>query len=124
MVMQRFLEKKWEKVLSFFFLLLLASCGNNVIPEVPAGPDGDFEGALLEGREIWGTHCASCHGPSGQGGRGAKLNDGKIFENYSEPEAMINVINNGKGQGMPAFNSKLTLSETEAVIRYIREILN
>jgi len=34
------------------------------------------------------------------------------------------VINNGKGQGMPAFNSKLTLSETEAVIRYIREILN
>ena len=45
--MQRFLKKKWEKVLSFFFLLLLASCGNNVIPEVPAGPDGDFEGALL-----------------------------------------------------------------------------
>lgn len=122
--MQRFLKKKRKKVLSFFFLFLLASCSNNVIPEVPAGPDGAAEGALLEGREIWGTHCASCHGPSGQGGRGAKLNDGEIFKSYSDPEAMITVINNGKGQGMPAFNSKLTLSETEAVIRYIREILN
>ena len=122
--MQRFLKKKRKKVLSFLFLFLLASCGNNVIPEVPVGPDGAAEGALLEGREIWGTHCASCHGPSGQGGRGAKLNDGEIFKSYSEAEAMITVINDGKGQGMPAFNSKLTLSETEAVIRYIREILN
>ena len=122
--MQLFLKEKRKKILTFFLLFLLASCGNNVIPEVPAGPDGAAEGALLEGREIWGTHCASCHGPSGQGGRGAKLNDGEIFKSYSEPEAMITVINNGKGQGMPAFNSKLTLSETEAVIRYIREVLN
>ena len=123
--MQRFLKKKQKKVfLSFFLLFLLASCGNNVIPEVPAGPDGISEEVLLEGREIWGTHCASCHGPSGQGGRGAKLNDGVIFSSYSDPEAMITVITNGKGQGMPAFNSKLTLSETEAVTRYIREVLN
>ena len=122
--MQGLVKKKPKKVLSFFFLFLFASCGNNVIPEVPAGLDGDAEGALIEGREIWGIHCASCHGPSGQGGRGAKLNDGEVFESYSEPEAMITVINNGKGQGRPAFSSKLTLSETEAVIRYIREILN
>ena len=37
---------------------------------------------------------------------------------------MIAVIANGKGQGMPAFETKISYQETEAVIRYIREVLN
>ena len=51
-------------------------------------------------------------------------NDGKIFSAYPEPEMMIAVIVNGKGQGMPAFETKISYQETEAVIRYIREVLN
>jgi len=122
--MQHCSKKIRKKFFCFFLLFLLTSCGNSLAPEVPAGPDGNFDGALLKGREIWGIHCSSCHGPSGQGGRGAKLNGGEIFGNYPEPEMMITIISNGKGQGMPAFKSKVTLLEIEAVTRYIREVLN
>jgi len=37
---------------------------------------------------------------------------------------LLNVISVGKGQGMPAFGSKLSNKEIAAVSRYIREILN
>ena len=122
--MSSFELRKLGKFLVLALVPLIFACGNNGAPEVQAEPDGTFDEVLLDGRQIWGVQCASCHGPKGQGGRGAKLNDGKIFSAYPEPEMMIAVIANGKGQGMPAFETKISYQETEAVIRYIREVLN
>ena len=37
---------------------------------------------------------------------------------------IIDLIQNGQGQGMPAFSSKLNVEETKSVVRYILEVLN
>ena len=58
------------------------------------------------------------------GGRGKKLNNGDLAINYPDQTSLISVIQNGKGQGMPAFSSKLTIDETKAVINYILDVLN
>ena len=117
-------KKKRKKLKALFLIAALTSCGDSVVPEVPIGPDGVIDQELVDGREIWGIHCTSCHGPSGQGGRGKKVNNGEILETYPNPEMMVTVIQNGKGQGMPAFSLKITISETQAVIKYMREVLN
>ena len=100
------------------------SCGSNGAPTVPIGPDGVPDQQLIKGREIWGIHCSSCHGNAGQGGRGKRLNNGEALKSYASSSEIAGVISEGKGQGMPAFSSKLAQAEIEAVIQYIREVLN
>ena len=113
-------------LIAIFALLVVisSSCGSSSAPEIPVGPNGESDTELSMGRAIWTRNCASCHGSSGQGGRGKKLNDGEIFKIYPEVDGLLSVISVGKGQGMPAFGSKLSSEEIAAVSRYIREILN
>lgn len=100
------------------------ACGASSAPEIPMGSNGESDSELATGRNIWIQNCSSCHGSSGQGGRGKKLNEGEILKLYPEIDGLINVITVGKGQSMPAFVSQLSPVEIEAVSRYIREILN
>ena len=114
-------------VRSISVLVLLGghiSCGVNAPPEVKPDENGSVNPELIVGREVWGIHCSSCHGASGQGGRGKKLNSGDLFTDYPDQTSLVSVIQNGKGQGMPAFSSKLTVVETKAVISYILGVLN
>tara|TARA_B100000214_G_scaffold256591_1_gene189073 strand:+ start:3226 stop:3540 length:315 start_codon:yes stop_codon:yes gene_type:complete len=100
------------------------SCGVSASPQVQPDEKGSVDPELIQGREVWGVHCSSCHGSSGQGGRGKKLNNGELAINYPDQTLLVSVIQNGKGQGMPAFSSKLTIDETKAVISYIFDVLN
>jgi len=107
-----------------FLLMGSMSCGTSASPEVQPDENGSVDPELILGREIWGIHCSSCHGSSGQGGRGKKLNNGELTMSYPNQTSLISLIQNGKGQGMPAFSSKLTIDETKAVINYILDVLN
>ena len=64
------------------------------------------------GRTLFATHCAACHGPSGDGGTGPSLVDSAI----EEDEAAA-IVENGFG-GMPAFGSTLREGAIEAVISF------
>ncbi len=98
--------------------LLAGACAADVAsPEVPASDD-----QLVEGREIYISSCASCHGATGQGGRGSKLNEGRVLERYPEVVDQIELVAAGRG-AMPAFDSRLSAAEIEAVVRYSRDIL-
>lgn len=98
-------------------------CGG-AAPDVPLGADGQPDAVLELGRNVYGAQCSNCHGNEGQGGRGKPINRGRALERYPEIEAMIQVVTEGKGSGMPSFDDKLDPDEIEAVVRYVREILN
>lgn len=92
----------------------LTACAGEV-PDVTSG-----DPVLVLGREVYSRNCVGCHGASGQGGTGTKLNDGLAAEEYPDPADQFAVIANGKDQ-MPAFSGKLSDDEIEAVVRFTRE---
>lgn len=96
---------------------LTAAC---VQQEVPAAPLDNPQ--LVQGQEIWAKNCSSCHGGSGQGGRGSKLNEGLVLERMPNVEDEVQVVTDGRG-AMPGYGSRLTASEIEAVVAYTREVL-
>ena len=104
-------------------MAVVAGCAGPA-PDVPAGPDGEPDPVLVLGRDIYGSQCTNCHGNEGQGGRGKPLNGGRALERFPEIEAMVEVVTEGKGSGMPSFGGKLTDDEIEAVVLYVREVLN
>ena len=121
----RFLAGRLRRALAVVGVagVLVTACGGPS-PEVPLGPDGQPDAVLEAGRTVYGAQCSNCHGNEGQGGRGKPLNQGRALERYPEIEAMIQVVVEGKGSGMPSFEEKLEPDEIEAVVRYIREVLN
>lgn len=95
----------------------LASCSAQAVPVPPAD-----NAQLVQGSEIWARTCVSCHGRSGEGGRGDKLNEGQVIAIYPDIQAEIDIVADGKG-AMPGFGGKLTDEEIEAVVAYTREVL-
>lgn len=98
--------------------------GCSSAPEVPVGPDGEPDPELVVGRDIYSARCSNCHGSEGQGGRGPRLNDGAALSAYPEASAMAAVVANGLNRAMPAFGDSLSSAEIDAVVAYIREVLN
>lgn len=97
--------------------LVATACSTGGPPGVPSG-----DPVLVQGREIYGGQCASCHGASGGGGRGPALNQGRLLESFPDPAAQAVVIAEGRG-GMPRFDGRLSAEEIDAVVRYSREII-
>ena len=106
----------------FVCCLLVGACSGEP-PQVVAGPDGQVDQVLVQGREIYGRHCASCHGRGGGGGIGPQINGGELIKNYENISEQVVIIVNGAGS-MPSFAEKLSQTEIEAVTRYTREVLN
>jgi len=87
------------------------------------------------GRAIYETHCAICHGPVGKGdGPGATLIRQKMLD-FSDPIAMGGVSDRflfdiikkggsqfGRSNAMPAWGMKLTDEEIRAVVDSIRSL--
>ncbi len=93
---------------------IMAGCVDDVPELVSDDP------VLQQGRDIYVARCVSCHGATGAGGLGTKLNDGEVTKKYPDIDDQIDVVTNGKNQ-MAAFKDSLTESEIEAVVRYTRE---
>ncbi len=89
---------------------------------MPLGDDGLPDAELSEGREIYSSRCARCHGSSGGGGTGPKLADGAVVAAYPDIADQLEIISDGKN-GMPSFAGSLSESQIEAVARYSREVL-
>lgn len=76
---------------------------------------------MKRGEKVYGTICAACHQPNGQGLpptfpalKGSKIATGKVEEH-------INIVFNGKtGTAMQAFKSQLSDADVAAVITYER----
>ena len=92
-------------------------------PATAATPD-----PFAETRGTFAKDCQNCHGDEGKGGR-VKLEDGKTLKvpSLREGHALRHSdadfrrqINEG-GDGMPGFKDKLSLQQTDELIRFIRQ---
>jgi cytochrome c oxidase subunit II len=93
------------------------ACTSDELPVVPAG-----DAVLTLGQGVYNGNCAPCHGATGGGGVGLKLNQGRLLERVPNEADQRALVVNGKGQ-MPKFGGKLRDEEIEAVVRYTREII-
>ena len=75
--------------------------------------------------ELFSRNCAKCHGKDGRA-KGIKarttgtrnLTDAQWQDRVSD-ERIFNAISNGKGR-MPAFGKKLSESEVDSLVQYVR----
>lgn len=113
-------RRRRVSILTFALLAPLAAAGflTACAGEVPEVSSGDPE--LVLGREVYARYCVGCHGASGQGGTGTKLNEGAVIAAYPDPADQLAIIANGENQ-MPAYTGKLSDEELSAVVRFTRE---
>jgi mono/diheme cytochrome c family protein len=94
----------------------------NTIPEPPAQPIIVTEQLLATGQTLFTQNCSRCHGTDGQGTRRAPaLNVQTFFEKVTTDAAMLQIVSAGvPGTAMPAWGDRLSTSEIEAIVAYVR----
>lgn len=93
--------------------------------EAPAAEEEESapaEETSANGATLFAENCVECHGVDGTGIGDAKdLTDGSEMSKY--PDAMlVAVISRGNGNGMPAFDDKLTDTNISSLVTYLRGI--
>lgn len=89
--------------------LLLAGC----TPPDTRAADGKPDGA-----KIYQVYCTGCHGPDGRRGEPRS----HVADDAQTPQADLRAVIERGGDGMPAWKSKLSPAEIDAVIGYIRTL--
>jgi cytochrome c oxidase cbb3-type subunit III len=86
-------------------------------PGVSAGNDPTFEG-----KQIFSTSCAACHGLDGRGGeRGPDISHRPEVQRRPD-RALVHIVREGvPGTAMPSFRS-LGAARIQAVVRYLRSL--
>ena len=73
-----------------------------------------------QGGRLFQTHCSYCHGPRGEGGRGADLTNGQYRYGGSDAE-LFNTIRNGiRGSEMPAVRA--SDDEVWRMVAFVKKI--
>lgn len=86
---------------------------DETLTSLAAGP------AVDEGKALFGTYCAACHGVKGEGGIGANLTD-DYFLHGSKPTEILKVIEDGvPSKGMPAWGAMLGATKVEQVTAFV-----
>ncbi|WP_447598589.1 c-type cytochrome [Nitrospira sp. Nam80] len=88
--------------------------------------ESSSEQSLQEGRQIFHTRCAGCHGLKGKGDgyrllgpAPADLTSPRVQEKTDED--LLKSINHGK-PNMPPWDVALTASERESILAYVRTL--
>ncbi len=79
------------------------------------------------GADIFATKCASCHGKDGAGntpmGKNLKLRDlGSADVQKMSDGELKDTISKGKPPKMPAYGGKLSSSQVDDLVKYIRSL--
>jgi mono/diheme cytochrome c family protein len=88
----------------------------------PASPPEAVAAAGIDGADLYGQRCAGCHGGDGSGGIGPRLAGGRVVSQFPDPADQIAIVTDGR-RGMPAFGSRLSTVEIEAIVEYTRTVL-
>jgi mono/diheme cytochrome c family protein len=80
--------------------------------------------AADDGKTLYETKCALCHGKSGvakPAGKGSRNFDDPAFQASSTIDAIVEVVSKGKAK-MPAYRSTLTPAQIQAVAAHIKTL--
>ena len=83
--------------------------------------------AADSGADLFGTKCGSCHGKTGAAdtpmAKNMKLRDlGSADVQKMSDKELTEIISKGKPPKMPAYSGKLTDSQINDVVKYIRSL--
>jgi cytochrome c oxidase cbb3-type subunit 3 len=110
--------------LSRFAMLMLLTCAGLACVPLQAQPSGKAPGSsiAIEGKRIFVTTCAPCHGLDGEGGeRGPDISHRPEIRRLAD-KALLQIIRKGVPEtAMPAFGS-LGAHRVQAVFRYLRSL--
>lgn len=78
--------------------------------------------AIGEGERLYGWfNCAGCHGMAGGGGIGPPLLDDAWIYGGS-PENLFRTIQEGRPNGMPSYEGRLSAADTWKLVAYLRTL--
>ncbi len=120
---------------SAFFAQIIFCC--LVCPSFAAGQEGqdksdtrdqdlpgknpyDSPADLATGRQYFLGHCAQCHGPEGEGGRGVNLTTGRYRHGSSDRQLYMTIRKGVPGSEMPG--SRLSQPELWRIVAYVRRV--
>jgi mono/diheme cytochrome c family protein/uncharacterized membrane protein len=85
----------------------------------PGTADADVDGDAEQGRELFATHCAACHGRDARGSGGTPdLTDATDRLGVAE---VATTIREGRG-GMPAFGQRLEDAEIQDLVAHLEQL--
>ena len=94
------------------WLLFVALCAPTVVQAQSA--------EMEQGKRLFESRCGSCHGPLGNGGRGANLAQPQL-RRATDDQALLNIIRRGiPGTEMPG--SYLTASQLSGIATYVKTL--
>lgn len=77
---------------------------------------------LAEGKDLFMTHCATCHHSTGRGLIGPNLTDDFWIHGATFPDTMHVIAEGVLDKGMQAWKNQLSLDQRHAVASYIYDI--
>ena len=105
--------------------------GNGMPEELALETEGDATALLGRGKDMYGVHCAICHGTAGDGkgvvgvhfaNYGVTVANLHSFPQESHPDGYIfEVISNGKGL-MGGYKHNLPVRDRWAIVAYLRAL--
>jgi len=112
-----------RKLLGFSMLVLVVYAAQVCVPPpLLAQQSGRTAGGAGEGKQIFATTCAACHGLDGAGGEhGPDISRRREVQGLTDQRLQQIVRGGVPGTGMPAFRS-LSDTQLKAVVRYLRTL--
>lgn len=94
-----------------------------------SGCEKKASGSVLQGRDIFASTCARCHGAEGGGGLPAfaggpaprNFRDHAFQTQRTDQQLKLTIVN-GKGTGMPPFGTAFTDAQLDELVRHLRSL--
>ena len=72
---------------------------------------------------LYAQHCSACHGPTGEGGIGSSLRNGKWHYSDGSVRGIAVVIRSGlPTKGMPPWHGRISAAELQALAAYVQSL--
>jgi len=107
-----------SKASAFFALVLLLAAGTPVRGQTNRGDYGPAD--IAYGARLYTTHCAQCHGATGDSVGTVNLRSGKLKNASTDQQLMALLASGIPGTGMPAF--KFDNAEQAGIVAYLRNM--